>query len=77
MQTKSTPYVLDSGAIGTSREPTVDEDASGKADLAVETLVIELVRKGSRRHCWVVGRLWGTIGEEADFIHVGAMTCEH
>ena len=72
MHTKSTAYVLDSGAIGAGREMTVNEDASGKADLALETLGVELVRKDSGAHCW--GGRKNHCREEADFINVGVMT---
>lgn len=64
MQTGSAAHVLDSGAVGAGGEMAVNEDACGKADVALEGLVVELVRKGSRRHCWVVGRLRGTMVEE-------------
>jgi hypothetical protein len=40
-------YVLDSGAIGTSGELSVDEDARGEAKLALERLGVEVMSKGS------------------------------
>ena len=59
MQTESTAYVLDSGAIGAGGELSVNEDAGWKADLALERLGVEFVRKGCGWHCrWGTSRSW-------------------
>lgn len=50
-------YVLDGGLLGASGELSVDENARGKADFALERFSDELVSKGSRRHRCGVGML--------------------
>ena len=44
-------HVLDGSGFGASRELAIDEDPRGKAHLALESLVVEFMREGCRRHC--------------------------
>jgi hypothetical protein len=43
-------YVLDGSAVGAGRELAIDEDACGEIHLALEGLIVELMREGCRRH---------------------------
>ena len=45
--------LLDGGAVGSSRELAVNEDARGEVHLALECFMVELVRESCWRHyCW-------------------------
>ena len=44
-------HVLDGGVVGASRELAIYEDAGGEVHLALEGVIIELMREGCRRHC--------------------------
>jgi hypothetical protein len=57
-------HVLDSGTIGTGIELSANEDACGEADLALETLGVELVSKGGGCHCWEMGDYDGPMAEK-------------
>jgi hypothetical protein len=47
-------HVLDGGAVGAGRELAIDEEACGEVHLALEGLIVELMREGCRRHYIVV-----------------------
>ena len=44
-------HVLDGGIVGASRELAIYEDAGGEVHLALEGVIVELMREGCRRHC--------------------------
>jgi hypothetical protein len=50
-------HVLDGGAVGAGRELAIDEETCGEVHLALEGLVVKLIREGCRRHCYGV---WST-----------------